>query len=70
LAGERKNREKGLNKPGANQAALFGAALDFLDDPERLALKQAYLEARTKGSLRKHLPADPYRPSLPCWKSG
>jgi arginase family enzyme len=38
---------------------LFGAALDALDDPERVGLKQAYVRARAEGSLPPGLPGDP-----------
>jgi arginase family enzyme len=41
-------------------ARLFGAALDYLDDPERLGLKLAYVEAHAAGRLHPHLPRDPY----------
>ncbi len=39
---------------------LFGAGLDLLDDPERVSLKQAYVEATAKGHLPEDLPLDPY----------
>jgi arginase family enzyme len=39
---------------------LFGAALDALDDPERVGLKQAYVRARKEGRLPAGLPEDPY----------
>jgi arginase family enzyme len=39
---------------------LFGAALDALDDSERVGLKQAYLRARAEGHLPSGLPEDPY----------
>ncbi len=39
---------------------LFGVALDALDDPERVALKQAYIEASATGRLRPGMPLDPY----------
>ncbi len=39
---------------------LFGAALDALDDPERVGLKKAYVRARAEGRLPPGLPDDPY----------
>ena len=39
---------------------IFGAALDALDDPERVELKQAYLQAAFSGRLPPELPLDPY----------
>jgi len=42
------------------RARIFGAALDFLDDPERVALKLAYLDALADGRVPAGLPADPY----------
>jgi len=39
---------------------VFGAALDALDDPARVELKQAYLEAASSGRLPEKLPLDPY----------
>ena len=39
---------------------LFGAALDALDDPERVDLKQAYIQAEAAGRLPPGLPLDPY----------
>lgn len=41
-------------------ARLLGAALDALDHPERVALKQAYIAACSRGLLPPGLPADPY----------
>ena len=39
---------------------LFGAALDALDDPERVDLKRAYIEADASGRLPAEIPKDPY----------
>ncbi len=39
---------------------IFGAALDFLDDPERIGVKNAYLAALKRGLDSSALPADPY----------
>src|SRR3989304_5209236 len=41
-------------------AHIFGAALDFLDDPERVGLKLSYLDALRDGLVPADLPADPY----------
>ncbi|MFO8058467.1 MAG: arginase family protein [bacterium] len=48
---------------------LFGAALDYLDDPRRLGLKLAYLEAQAKGNLSPELPRDPYDALAPLIKA-
>jgi arginase family enzyme len=42
------------------KAKIFGAALDFLDDPERVGLKRSYVEALSAGRLEPNLPLDPY----------
>jgi arginase family enzyme len=42
------------------RARIFGAALDFMDDAERLGLKLAYLDALADGRVPAGLPADPY----------
>jgi len=39
---------------------VFGAALDALDDPERVRLKQAYLRAAQEGRFAADSPLDPY----------
>jgi len=39
---------------------IFGAALDALDDPERVGLKQAWLRALAEGRIPAGLPRDPY----------
>lgn len=39
---------------------LFGAALDALDDPVRVNLKRAYMEAEASGRLPAHMPLDPF----------
>jgi arginase family enzyme len=44
---------------------IFGAALDALDDPERVELKKAYIAARAAGSLLPGLPQDPYAAIAP-----
>jgi len=45
---------------------LFGAALDALDDPERVGLKQAYVQARKAGRLPPGLPDDPFDALAPA----
>jgi len=54
-------RETRLNEP----AYIFGAALDYLDDPDRIGLKLAYLNALAEGRLEPELPADPYEAIAP-----
>lgn len=39
---------------------VFGAALDALDDPDRVALKRAWVEALAAGRIGPDEPADPY----------
>jgi arginase family enzyme len=39
---------------------LLGAALDALDDPERVNLKRAYIQAAQAGRLSDNVPLDPY----------
>jgi arginase family enzyme len=39
---------------------IFGAALDVLPHPEKIALKRAYLNALQKGMIEANDPADPY----------
>ncbi len=43
-----------------DSVCLFGAGLDLLDDPERVSLKQAYIEAKANSRLPQDLPLDPY----------
>ena len=50
-------------------AHIFGAALDFLDDPDRLGLKLAYLNALAEGRVALDLPADPYDAIAPLVKA-
>ena len=42
------------------QVCFFGAALDALDQPDRVALKQAYAAAAAEGRVPPDLPLDPY----------
>lgn len=42
------------------EVQIFGAALDFLDDPERTGLKRAYVQALGDGLIDASLPKDPY----------
>jgi arginase family enzyme len=39
---------------------LLGAALDALDDPDRVNLKRAYIQAAQAGRLPEDMPLDPY----------
>lgn len=48
---------------------IFGAALDALDDPDRVELKLAYIEATEHGRLTAKLPLDPYDAIAPILKS-
>jgi len=45
---------------GSGAIKLFGAALDPLDHPERVALKQAFVAAEIEGRIPGDLPRDPY----------
>ncbi len=47
-----------MNSSGAIK--LFGAALDPLDHPERVALKQAFIAAAREGRIPADFPRDPY----------
>jgi arginase family enzyme len=60
-----KNSEAGLGEGVSERAAIFGAALDLLEDPERLSLKRSYLEACREGRVPSGLPRDPYDAILP-----
>lgn len=53
----------------AKKAIVFGAALDCLDDRERVGLKRAYLEAAARGKISVDLPADPYDAIAPLLES-
>jgi arginase family enzyme len=44
----------------SKKVKIFGAALDCLDDPERLGLKLSYLQALRDGHVDASLPKDPY----------
>lgn len=52
------------------RARLFGAALDYLDDPERLGLKSAFVNAESEDRLPCDLPRDPYDAIAPLVLSG
>jgi arginase family enzyme len=41
-------------------ALIIGAALDYLDDPDHLALKLAFLTALSQGRIDPSVPLDPY----------
>ncbi len=49
---------------------LFGTALDALDAPERLAMKQAYLAACEAGALPEQHPRDPFDILAPHFING
>ena len=51
------------------QARLFGAALDYLDDAERVGLKLAYTKALADDVLPPGLPLDPYDAVAPLVRS-
>jgi len=48
------------------KAKVFGAALDYLDDPDRLSLKLSYVHALNEGIIDPSLPADPYDAIAPA----
>ncbi len=48
------------HEPDPMLVRVFGAALDALDDPERVGLKRAYLRALAGGLVPAGLPEDPY----------
>jgi arginase family enzyme len=59
---------KNIISDPACQARIFGAALEFNDDPERLGLKLAFLDALADGRIPPGLPADPYDAIAPALK--
>lgn len=58
--------DEGKRQKLVQEAVVFGAALDGLDDPERVGLKLAYVKARAEGRLPRGLPRDPYDALAPA----